>query len=119
VASLWSFAGKAAHQIKKAIEAYNNGLKQYTLHNYKSAEDLFLSAIAADDKFVDAYLMLGQVYEDSNQSLKAIDAYQTALNMDESYYPFGYMRLGNLQYREGQYDKAKSSTAGTVAQNLH
>lgn len=110
---LWPAFGhsqeKPLTKSKKAIEAYNNGLKQYTLHDYKSAEDLFLSALAADAEFVDAYLMLGQVYEDSNQSLKAIDAYQNALKMNESYYPYGYMRLGNLQYREGQYEKAKSS----------
>ncbi len=110
---LWPAYGLSQETVltksKKAIEAYNNGLKKFTLHDYKAAEGFFLSAIEADTKFMDAYLMLGEVYENSNQPLKAIDAYQTGLKIKEDYYPFGYIRLGKLQYREGQYENAKSS----------
>jgi outer membrane protein OmpA-like peptidoglycan-associated protein len=91
---------------KKAIDAYNNGLQNYTLNKFIAAEDFFLKAIEADPQFLEAYLMLAQVYEDSNQPLKAIDVYRKGLPLHEKYYPYGFIKLGKLEYKEGLYENA-------------
>ena len=100
---------KKATQSKKAIEAYNRALQSYSLHNYGLAEKFLLEAIEADTLFIDAFLMLAEVYEDSGQPLKAIDAYQKGLPINEGYYPYGFIRLGNLKYTEGKYAEALDS----------
>lgn len=94
---------------KKAIDAYNEGLSKYTANNYTAAEQLFLTAIQADKQFIEAYLLLAQVYEDSGAPLKAIEIYKRGLAINEAYYPYGYIKLGNLEYREGKYEDALNS----------
>ncbi len=41
--------------------------------------------------------------------LKAIDAYTKGLKINEQYYPYGFIRLGQLQYEEAQYADALKS----------
>jgi outer membrane protein OmpA-like peptidoglycan-associated protein len=94
---------------KKAIEAYNLGLRNYTSHNYTSAETLFLTAIQADPQFIEAYLVLAELYEDANKPLQAIEAYRKGLPVREGFYPYGYIRLGYLEYKEGLYQEALTS----------
>jgi outer membrane protein OmpA-like peptidoglycan-associated protein len=99
-------AQQPATTSKKAIDAYNSGLQKYSSRDYVSAEKFFLSAIEADPEFIDAFLVLAEVYEDSQQILKAIVAYQKGLSVRPEYYPYGYVRLANLEYREARYEDA-------------
>lgn len=94
---------------RKAIDAYNEGLKSYTQRQYKAAESLLRNAIEADPQFIDAYLVLAEVYEDSGQPQQAISVYRKGLPIQQNFYPYGYVRLGNLEYREGQYAQALES----------
>ena len=94
---------------KKAIEDYNNGLRQYSLHNYTVAERYFLSAIEEDPLFMDPHLVLAEVYEDSGQPLNAIGIYRKGLPLNKNYFPYGFVRLGNLELSEGMYEEARLS----------
>jgi flagellar motor protein MotB len=94
---------------KKAIDAYNSGIQNYSHNNLTLAERCFLSAIDADPQFVDAYLLLAQVYEDADQPLKAIEIYRKGLPIKKDYFPKGYLRLAKLEYREGLYVEARAS----------
>jgi outer membrane protein OmpA-like peptidoglycan-associated protein len=102
---------------KKAIDAYNDGLNKYTQNHYSAAEQSFLTAIQADKQFIEAYLVLAQVYEDSGAPLKAIEIYKRGLIIKETYYPYGYIKLGNLEYREGKYEEALKSYNRFVSLN--
>jgi outer membrane protein OmpA-like peptidoglycan-associated protein len=94
---------------KKALESYNSGINSYTLNDYLAAEQHFLDAIKADSSFIEAYLVLAEMYEDSKQPSKAINAYQKGLAINNKFYPLGLIKLGNLEYREGMYEDALSS----------
>jgi outer membrane protein OmpA-like peptidoglycan-associated protein len=100
---------KITTKSKKAIDAYNKALEYYTQKNYGIAEDFFLIAIEDDPGFIEAYLVLAELYEESDQPLKAIDIYRRGLPLKEDYFPYGFIKLGNLEYREGFYEKALSS----------
>jgi outer membrane protein OmpA-like peptidoglycan-associated protein len=109
---------------KKAIDAYNKALQQYTTQQYKTAEGLFLEAIDADPAFIEAYLVLAELYEDTNQPLKAIGTYGRGLALQDHYYPYGFIKKGNLEYKEGMYEEALadynkflSLSTGNVAQS--
>ena len=108
---------KPTTKSKKAIDAYNSGLKNYTLNNYSAAEELLLIAIEADPQFIEAFLILAEVYEDSKQPLKAIEIYRKGLPIRESFYPYGFIRLGNLEYIEGLYENALISYAHYLSFN--
>lgn len=94
---------------KIAIDNYNLALRNFSTNQYGRAEQQLLTAINEDTNFIDAYLVLAEVYEDWKKPLNAIEVYHRALPKDEKYYPYGYVRLGNLEYKEGLYENAKSS----------
>ena len=45
--------GKITTKSKKAITAYNNGIRSYSLNNYADAEKHFLTAIQEDTGFIE------------------------------------------------------------------
>ncbi|HEX2393810.1 MAG TPA: hypothetical protein VHI78_00600, partial [Bacteroidales bacterium] len=102
-------AQEPASKSKKAIDAYNQGLRSYSINSYSNAEQFFLTAIKEDNTFIEAYLVLAEVYEDWKKPQNAIEIYRRGLPIKESFYPYGYIRLGNLQFREGLYSDAMES----------
>lgn len=94
---------------KKAMEAYNHALQDYSSRSFESAEKFLEEAIRADSGFIDAYLLLAEVEQDWGKPLKAIDAYRQGLKKNEQYYPYGYIRLGQLQYEEALYAEGLKS----------
>jgi len=100
---------KPATRSKKAIDAYNKALQNYTLHNYDLAEKFLLEAIDDDSRFIDAYMLLAEVCEDWDKPIKAIDAYRKGLKINENYYTPGFIRLAILEFGEGMYREAKTS----------
>lgn len=101
--------GMLTSKSRKAIEAYNNGIRSYSLNNFANAEKQFLVAIQEDEQFIEAYLVLAEVYEDKGQPREAIGTYLKAFAIDESFFPYGWIRLGNLAYKEAMYHEAKTS----------
>jgi outer membrane protein OmpA-like peptidoglycan-associated protein/Tol biopolymer transport system component len=94
---------------KKAMEAYNRAMQDYSARNFESAERNLEEAIRADTAFIDAYLLLAEVEQDWEKPVKAIDAYKKGLKINEQYYSFGFVRLGQLQYEEALYEDALKS----------
>ncbi len=100
---------KLTTRSKKAIDAYNSGIKNYTLNKYTLAAQFLETAIAADPGFIEAYLVLAEVYEADRKPGKAIETYRKGLPLNENYYAYGLVRLGNLEYHEGLYTEALGS----------
>jgi hypothetical protein len=115
--NLFLFAQKPTSTSKRAVEDYNNGLKTYSQRNYPLAEKLFLSALAEDSFFIEAYLVLAELYEDWDKPGKAIDTYRKGLPIDKQYFPNGYIRLGNLEYREALYEDGGKSYSQYLSLN--
>jgi flagellar motor protein MotB/tetratricopeptide (TPR) repeat protein len=92
---------------KKAIDAYNQGLRKYSLMNYPEAINYLAQAISADSDFIEAYLVLAEVYEDYRQYANAISAYKKGMDINPHYYPRGFIRLGRLQFNLGRYEDSK------------
>jgi flagellar motor protein MotB len=94
---------------KKAMEAYNHAVQDYSVRSFDTAERFLEESIRADSAFIDAYLLMAEVDQDWGKPLKAIDAYTKGLKINEQYYPYGFVRLGQLQYEEAQYADALKS----------
>jgi outer membrane protein OmpA-like peptidoglycan-associated protein len=93
---------------RKAVQLYNNGIRNYSLKNYQAAEQNFLDAIKEDKMYVEAYFILAEVYEDCDRPAEAIMKYKQAFSISETAYPYGWIRKANLEYREGMYEEAKT-----------
>ncbi len=91
---------------KKAISAYQEGMKAMSSFNYSDAEESFKRALAFDPKFVEAYLMMGTMYEEQRMYEPAIEYFEKSLLIDPEFYPNTYYLVANLEIKTGQYEKA-------------
>ncbi len=86
---------------RKATELYNNGIRNYSLKNNSAAEKNFQDAVLEDRNFVEAYLMLAELYEETLRPAESINNYRMAFALNEKVFPYGWIRMGNMEYREG------------------
>ena len=91
---------------KKAIKYYNNAESYYRNNNYPKAIEFLTKSLKHDDKFIEAWLLLGDSYTEVDSTLKAISSYESAVNTDSTFFPHVYYLLGNLNYIAGQYKES-------------
>jgi outer membrane protein OmpA-like peptidoglycan-associated protein/tetratricopeptide (TPR) repeat protein len=91
---------------KKAEKAYVKALDCYQAQNANCAIEELQKAIENDIKFVDAYIVIAQVYSETKQNEKAIQALKNAISLNSRYYAENFYNLAKLQYLEEQYEEA-------------
>ncbi|MCX6234181.1 MAG: OmpA family protein [Bacteroidetes bacterium] len=92
---------------KRAIKYYRLAGKNIISSDYFQAEKSALEAIAIDRQFVEAYLLLGDIYTELKEYAKAIDAYTAAIGINPDFYPEVYLLIGKLELGSGLYEKAR------------
>ncbi|MDZ7743966.1 MAG: tetratricopeptide repeat protein [Bacteroidota bacterium] len=99
----FSTESKKAHKLyKKAEEAYLAG-------EADQSREYLLKSIREDTTFTEAYLLLGDIYLDIDQQVKAEEAYRQAVDIDPDFFPHAYYLLGNIQLALKKYPEAEES----------
>eukprot|EP01136_Pigoraptor_vietnamica_P023543 Opistho-1_new@75744 len=90
---------------KKAIEAYQKGLKALQERNIEMAFNEFEEAIEKDNLFAEPYFHLAKLYEQSRQFGNAILNYEKAVNAQEksSVTEIASQQVGQLYLKKGDY----------------
>lgn len=93
---------------KKALEAYQKGLKALQERNIEMAFNEFEEAIEKDNLFAEPYFHLAKLYEQSRQFGNAILNYEKAVNAQEksSVTEIASQQVGQLYLKKGDYPKA-------------
>lgn len=92
----------------RAVKAYSNGLQAYDFRNLPEAESLFKEAIQADQKFFEAYMMLGELYTKQNRFEEASASFRAALQIDSTSYKPLFFSLASAEMMTGDYINALS-----------
>ncbi len=92
----------------KAIRLFEAGTKFYDGRQNEKAIEMFDDAIKADPKFMEAYMLKANVYEDIGQHEKAIDAYKEAIKTNPDFFPKVYYSLAKEEFYIGRYSDAKT-----------
>ena len=92
---------------KKAINAYEEATRQYDVYNYKDALKDLDDAIKTDDKFIEAYMLKGDIYANEKKYDKSIENYKKAIQIDPYFYSNNYMNVGLMELLAGKYQDAK------------
>lgn len=92
---------------KKAIKYYEEALTAFGRMDYYNAADLMQKAIKADKKFIEAHIVLSEIYMDNGNYSKAIESYQNAIDIDPDFFPGIYFSLGQLEMVEQDFESAK------------
>jgi len=90
----------------KAVKVYVEGKESYENLDYKTAEQQLKEALKYDDKFFEAYMMLGELYTNMNRFSEAASNYQAAVRIDSIAYRPVYFRLANAELLTGDYANA-------------
>jgi outer membrane protein OmpA-like peptidoglycan-associated protein/tetratricopeptide (TPR) repeat protein len=109
--SIWAQPGKKEYSIKnkKAIGVYEEALTEYKILNYITAEEKLKKAIEIESNFIEAYLVLAQVYEDQRKYHDAIEPLEKAMGINPQHFPFGWFILSEYYLLEGNYIEAESN----------
>ncbi len=93
---------------KSAIRDFEEGRKQFNARQDVKAIKLMESAISKDSNFIDAWLVLAQIYLEGNVMESARKYYRKAVQIDPSYMTGANMVAGELELKLGNYAVAKS-----------
>ena len=88
---------------KKAILLYQEALAQANSYNLEKAIRLLEEAVKEDDKFIEAYLFLGEIYGDNHQDSLGIETLRKTIQLNPTFFPPVYSNLATLEFNNGLY----------------
>jgi len=95
-------------QSKAAVKAYEQATKYYDSRHNTAAITSLKQAIDKDAQFIEAHMLLADVYVDESRYDDAIASYKTAVNINPKFFPNNWYRLAQIEMRQGQYEQAKT-----------
>lgn len=90
----------------KAIKLYQEALANYNLLYYREAIKNLKSAIEADKKFIEAYILIGEISMDNGQEKEAIRDFIESIQLNPDFSPSVYFNLSQLEFNNGIYEDA-------------
>ena len=93
----------------RAERLYNEGLNEYDQKRYPTAISLFRDALREDPNFAEAWLMLGEIYEQNAIPDSAIIAYRRFAEIAPQIHPRALFNLGTLEFSQGFYEEAEQA----------
>jgi len=91
---------------RTAIEHFRSANRHLDNTDYDEAIIELQKAISADDKFVEAYSQLADVYRLKRDNLHAIENYRKAIAVSPDFNRAVYIRVGEAEFSVGQYESA-------------
>ena len=103
-----SFFGHAQETTKsrKAIKAYREAKSALGSQNFDESKDLLEKALMFDDQFVEAWILLGDVFVEIGDKLRAIASYKKSILIDPEFSFPMYYRLANTEHSLGIYSES-------------
>ncbi len=92
----------------RALKAYNDGKQTYEFLDLINAEKYLKEAIRIDDKFYEAYMVLGEMMTKQRRFSESADFYKKAVRIDSLYYKPVFFPLANAEMMCGRYSDALS-----------
>ncbi|NTW32835.1 MAG: OmpA family protein [Bacteroidetes bacterium] len=92
----------------KAIKSYENAAVYYDSYNNTDALKELDNAIKADEKFIEAYMLKGDIYTDLKKYELAITNYKKAIEIDPDFFSNNYLTLAIAELSIGKYQDTKN-----------
>ena len=92
---------------KKAQKLYSEAQALYQAYKLNEAEITLQKALERDPNFVEAQTLLAYIYIDNRQEDKAKKSFEKAIAINPRAIPNNFYFLGELELKDGNYEKAK------------
>ena len=90
----------------RALNAYIQAKREYDFLYFESAENLLKSAIAADNKFYEAYTLLGEMLFKLRRFSESAYYYRKAVKIDSLFYKPIFFNFATAEMMSGNYSNA-------------
>lgn len=101
---------------KKAIRYYEEGLKYYQSNQYEKALKELHQSVQEDERFLEAYLAMGQLYAEKNKLPEAEMAYKKSIEINPHFFPRALYELGLIQFYQMKYEEAEKNISAYLHQ---
>ena len=92
---------------RKAIAAYEMAKQHYQMMDYDKAIEELLKATGEHQYFIEAWLFLGQAYQDAGNLEGSVGAYRLAIQIDPLFFPNAFFFLAENEFSLGLYADAQ------------
>ncbi|NVO02245.1 MAG: PD40 domain-containing protein [Bacteroidetes bacterium] len=92
---------------EKALKHYDKATSFFDVYKYDEAEKELLDALEDDKKFIEAWMLLGNIYDETKKFEKAVSAYKSAVAIDPDFFQNIYLTMSRSEMRIGKYLDAK------------
>ena len=92
----------------RARRAYDRAVEAYRYYDHYTAVKELKRALSRDEAFLEAHLLLAEIYFHEGDFEKSIEPWKAAIAIDASYFPAAHYYLGKALLRTGQYEDAKT-----------
>ena len=93
---------------KKAIKYYKSAILNFDNNRTDIAVNDLKLAIKKDNNFIEAYLLMGDIYKIRKENQKEINTYLKIIDIDENFFPYIYYNLASTELLIGEYKAATS-----------
>ena len=90
-----------------AIRAFDQAVRFYDERANEKALDALKSVLEKDPKFVEAYTLRGNIYDDMRKFDLSVADYKKAIELKPDFFYNTYFSLGNAEFRLAKYEDAK------------
>lgn len=98
---------KLSTDSRTASNNYLDAVHYYETRQNKLAIKKLAEAVESDPKFVEAYLLLGDIYNDEGSVEEAIEAYSEAVLINPNFHPAAFIMVSRLEMSVGRYADAR------------
>ena len=91
---------------RKAIKVYREAKSALTSQNFNESKDLLEKALIFDDQFVEAWILLGDVFVEMGDKLRAIESYKKSILIDPEFSFPMYYRLAITDHSLRNYSES-------------
>lgn len=100
------YRGKLTTKSKRAKSSFESAAMAFEKYQYDLCVIHLETALKSDPKFIEAFMLLGDVYAETKQPEKALDAYKNAVAINPDFFPANFYNLANFSLRLGHYQDA-------------
>ncbi len=98
--------GELTTDSRRARRAYERAEEAYRRYNRGEALSELRNATDRDPGFIEAHLLMAEIYYAAENYDESIDPYRNAVEIDPDFFPPAGLYLGKSLFRTGQYEEA-------------
>ena len=101
-----SWAQQLSSSNRNAVKAFNVGYDKYARRQYAAAVSDLNNAVRIDANFIEAHLLMGECFLETNQPQRAKAAFLRCVDINPDFFPPVFFSLAEIEFEADNYEAA-------------